>query len=343
MAKKERQFIVPIFIPNMGCPYRCIFCNQVKITSYRKSDIKDGFIIETIEKALRSKKFNSYPKREIAFFGGNFMGLKKNIIEHLLKLVFPYIKDHLFHSIRVSTRPDSMDQEKLNLMIQYGVQCVELGAQSMKEEALLLAKRGHGVSDTINAVYFLKENGLKVGLQLLPGLPGESRSEFLKNLEKVIELSPDMVRLYPLVVIRGTALERLYLERRYIPMTLHEAVELCAESCIRLENRGIPVIRMGLMNSTGLKDEIVAGPWHESFGFMVRSRIFHKLIRPKFKNITPDSEIKITVNPKDIPLLIGYKKEGIRGLERELNIKIKEIGIDLRLPPNSIKVRVESN
>ncbi len=339
MAKKERQFIVPIFIPNMGCPYRCIFCNQAKITSYRRADIKDRLILDTIEKALRSKRFHTYPKREIAFFGGNFMGLKKDIIEHLLKLVFPYIKDRLFHSIRVSTRPDSMDQEKLNLMIQYGVRCVELGAQSMKEKALFLAKRGHGVSDTINAVNFLKKNDLKLGLQLLPGLPGESRSEFLKNLEKVIELLPDMVRLYPLVVIRGTALERLYMEGRYRPMGLYEAVELCAESCIRLENRGIPVIRIGLMSSPGLKDEIVAGPWHESFGFMVRSRIFHKLIRPKFKNITPDSEIKITINPKDIPLLIGYKREGIEGLEKDLNIRIKEISIDSGILPNSIKVQ----
>jgi len=175
-----------------------------------------------------------------------------------------------------------LSEDKLDILDSFGVSTVEIGAQSMDNRVLRLSNRGHTARDTVNAVRTLKERGFKVGIQLMPGLPGDSEEVCTETIGKVIDLQPDMARLYPTLVIRGTRLAQWYEQGKYTPMEIKDAVEICKDACIRLESSGIPVIRIGLMSSPSLlkKGEIIAGPWHPSLGFLVRSAIRPEEVRP---------------------------------------------------------------
>jgi histone acetyltransferase (RNA polymerase elongator complex component) len=260
----------------------------------------------------------------------------------LLAAVEPYMKQGFFRSIRVSTRPDALGDERLKIMKDYGVLTVELGAQSMDNYALMVSNRGHTAEDTVRAVETLKRHGFRVGIQLMPGLPGDSVERFESTISEVIKLNPDMVRLYPAVVIRGTELARLYGEGRYEPLRLDEAVEMCAKSCVRLERQGIAVIRIGLMSSPSLleKGQIVAGPWHTAFGFLVRSYIKHQNMQQDLPGWGVMSRIKIRVRNKEIPLIRGYKNQGLQLLKRKTGAKVIKVEPDESIPPG--RIRVES-
>jgi histone acetyltransferase (RNA polymerase elongator complex component) len=335
---RPKHLIVPIFIPNQGCPHRCIFCEQERITSQVGQSV-DGKHVKTIlDRSIRTKDFNRQPNPEVAFFGGTFTRLPTSRIRELLETVNPYIQKGLFRSIRVSTRPDALDEERLELMKSYGVLTVELGAQSMDNEVLSLSKRGHTAGDTINAVQILREKGFRVGIQLMPGLPGDSEKKIHSTITEVIKLHPDMVRLYPTLVIQGTELARWYSEGRYRPMPLDGAVSVCIESCIRLEAKDIPVIRIGLMSSPSLleKGQIVAGPWHPAFGFLVRSGIHQKGIEQDLPRLGEASKIKIRAPKREIPLLRGYKNLGLEWIERKTGARINGIETDDSILPGRV-------
>ena len=312
-GERRKPFIVPIFIPNQGCPHRCVFCEQEKITSEKKGIVNGAHVTRIIETAIRSRKFDCM-HAEVAFYGGTFTNLKLHLIKELLGAVSPFLKKGMFTGVRVSTRPDSLNLEKLELMRKAGVRTVELGVQSMDDEVLALSERGHAAADSEKAVGLLKNLGFQVGLQLMPGLPGDSRKVFLSTVEKAIRLKPDMARLYPVLVIRGTALARMYEQGNYAPLSLSEAVEICAESCRMFEDAGISVIRIGLMSSPTLLEqgEILAGPWHTAFGFVVRSRMYQKTIEAQLPSRGRMERVRIRAHDRDIPFLRGYKNEGIR-------------------------------
>jgi histone acetyltransferase (RNA polymerase elongator complex component) len=332
--------IVPIFIPNQGCPHRCIFCEQERITSQVGQTVDGKHVKKILDKSIRINDFNRLANPEIAFFGGTFTRLPTGRIRELLEAVNPYIQKGLFHSIRVSTRPDALDEERLELMKSYGVLTVELGAQSMDNKVLSLSKRGHTAEDTVNAVKALRKKGFRVGIQLMPGLPGDSEKKMRSTVTEVIKLQPDMVRLYPTLVIQGTELARLYSEGRYRPMPLEKAVDVCIESCIRLEAKDIPVIRIGLMSSPSLleKGQIVAGPWHPAFGFLVRSGIHQKGIEPDLPRHGEASKINIRVRKREIPLLRGYKNKGLEWIERKTGAKVNGIEHDDSIPPGRVRI-----
>ena len=340
MSKSLRPLIAPIFIPHQGCPHRCVFCDQQKITSESTQSINRGYIEGILDRAILSKDFNQRPNPEVAFYGGTFTRLPAAQIHDLLEAVTPYIKQGFFRSIRVSTRPDALDEGILKAMRNHNVLTVELGAQSMDDEVLTLSKRGHTSKDTVRAVKLLRRYGFKVGIQLMPGLPGDSQEKFRSTITKTISLHPDMVRLYPALVISGTELARWYLEGRYRPMTLEEAVEICAESCVRLEAEEIPVIRIGLMSSPSLlkKGQIVAGPWHPAFGFLVRSGIHQKKIEPDLPHPGEASQIKIRAPMREIPLVRGYKNQGIKGIERKTGAKVIRVESDNSIPPGNVRI-----
>lgn len=337
---RPRHLIVPIFIPNQGCPHRCIFCEQEKITSQSSQSVNGKHVKKTLDKSIRSKNFNRRQKPEVAFFGGTFTRLSAGRIRELLEAVTPYIRQGFFHSIRVSTRPDALDEECLEVMKSYGVLTVELGAQSMDNKVLSLSQRGHTAEDTIGAVKILREKGFRVGIQLMPGLPGDSEEKLHSTITEVINLQPDMVRLYPALVIKGTELARWYDEGRYRPLTLEKAVKICMESCMRLEAEEIPVIRIGLMSSPSLleKGQIVAGPWHPAFGFLVRSGIHKKSIEPDLPRPGEASEIKIRAPKREIPLLRGYKNLGLEWIERKTGAKVSGIEIDDSIPLGRVRI-----
>jgi len=338
--KRFRPLIVPIFIPNQGCPHKCVFCEQERITSQHGNQVTKEFVTQQLEKAIHSSEFDPGRKPEIAFYGGTFTGLPFERMLELLKAAIPFIEQGFFLSTRISTRPDALDEQRLKAMRDNGVSTVELGAQSMDNRVLDLSKRGHSAEDTVKAVQFLKGYGFKVGLQLMPGLPGDSRESFYSTITKVISLHPDMVRLYPAVVIRGTALAHLYEAGTYRPLLLEEAVEICMESCFRLEEEGIPVIRIGLMSSPSLleKGQIVAGPWHTAFGFLVRSGIYQRNLESELPGPGEVTNIRILAPKRDIPLLRGYRNRGLKEIEAKTGAAVVSVQFDDSLPHGHIRV-----
>jgi histone acetyltransferase (RNA polymerase elongator complex component) len=337
---KNRPLIVPIFIPNQGCPYRCIYCQQEKITSQSFQDVNASTIARTLDQAVRSDRFDPIRKPEVAFYGGTFTNLTTARMKELLGAVSPYLQQGLFNSIRFSTRPDSVLNKPLDLLKNMGVSTVELGAQSMVDEVLKHSRRGHTAQDTVESVRMLKEFGFKVGVQLMPGLPGDTQERFMETVEKVIRLRPHMVRLYPTIVLKGTVLEKWFQEKKYHPMPLAKAVKICQESCVRLEDNAIPVIRMGLMSSKTLLEDgqIVAGPWHKAFGFLVRSEIYQQRIEAFLPEKGRASEIILRVPHRELPLVRGYKNRGLRSIEEKTGAKVTKVIGDDTVPPGQVVV-----
>jgi histone acetyltransferase (RNA polymerase elongator complex component) len=298
---------------------------------------------ETLELARSSSAFFRRKHREIAFYGGTFAGLSDQRIRELLGAVAPYLREGVFHSVRVSTRPDSLDEKKADLLNGLGVSTIELGAQSLDDEVLRMTRRGHTAGDTEKAAKLLRQRGMKVGIQLMPGLPGDSAGRFLATVQKVIRIKPDMVRLYPVVVLRGTQLAQWFESGAYQPLALEEAVRICAESCLGFEEAGIPVIRIGLMTSPSLraKGGVMAGPWHESFGHLVRSEIYQRRIEVLLPGPGEAQRITLRIPSKDLSLLRGHRNEGIRRIEKKTKAKIDGILADDSLPSGKIAVEMQ--
>jgi len=194
--------------------------------------------------------------------------------------------------------------------------------------------------DVLESVRLLNKHGFRVGIQLMPGLPADSPERFLGAIRKVIKIKPDMVRLYPAIVIKGTELERLYYINEYRPLSLGEAVTICHESCIQLESQGIPVIRMGLMSSPSLTDagQIVAGPWHDAFGFLVRSSIHQSAIEPYLPYRGSVQRFGLRAPNREIPLIRGYKNQGLGSIEDKTEAKVVYIKPDDSVPFGRVEV-----
>jgi histone acetyltransferase (RNA polymerase elongator complex component) len=343
LSKKiKSHFIIPIFIPHQGCPHRCVFCQQKTITNRSESICTADDIRNFIELAARSKQFPNQKPREIAFFGGTFTSLPNASMVKMLDGAKPFLEKGVIQSIRLSTRPDAVDEDKLDILESYGVSTVELGVQSMDDEVLLLSNRGHTSRQTVDAFRALRNRGFNVGAQLMPGLPGDSQELFLETIDKVIALKPDMARLYPTLVLRGTKLSQWYDQGKYVPMGLDDTVSLCKEACMRLENAGIPVIRIGLMSSPSLlrKGEIRAGPWHPSLGFLVRSAIHLEKVKPYLPTMEKPKNMVLHAPKGEIPLIRGHKKSGIRHIEAMTGGVVKEIISDDSIPSGQVALEI---
>jgi len=337
-----KPLIIPIFIPHSGCPHRCIFCDQERITAQSAGGIDANHVRGILDRALCSKAYDSGRNPEVAFYGGTFTGLPVERMQQLLRAVHPYMEKGLIRSIRVSTRPDFIDEERVGILKMFRVAAVELGVQSMNDRVLNLARRGHSANDVTEAVRLLKRERFKVGVQLMPGLPGDSRETFRTTIEDVVALQPDMARLYPALVIEGTGLARMLAAGTYRPLTLEEAICRCANATRQLETSGIPVIRIGLMSSPSLLEpgRIVAGPWHPAFGFLVRSAIHHQGIEPDLPAPGAAREIRIRVTGPDIPLVRGHRNQGIRLIEEKTGATVIGIAADETVPRGRIRIDV---
>jgi histone acetyltransferase (RNA polymerase elongator complex component) len=269
MGRKKR-LIIPIFIPFGGCPNRCVFCDQEGITGEEKMPtLKET--VDTIDSYLSTWKGKG--EKEIAFYGGSFTALPEEVQLKYLKAAFSYVSGALVDSVRVSTRPDSVTPANIEYLKSYGVGTVELGAQSMSDEVLRASGRGHTARSTADAVRLLKDSGLRVGLQFMPGLPGDDKGTILRTTEEIIALQPDFVRVYPTLVLKNTPLHRMYLSESYRPWTLEDMVEVCSMVYTLLMDAGVPVIRMGLQPTADLERSLVAGPYHPSFRQLVEGRL----------------------------------------------------------------------
>ncbi len=331
--------IIPIFISHAGCPHRCLFCDQEKITDQPAFSIGPQQVRETLDAAIQSNGFDPTRNAELAFYGGTFTGLHKARMESLLEAAVPYIRSGAIGSIRISTRPDSLDEERLRILKAYGVATVELGVQSMDDHVLSISRRGHTAGDVVTAVQMLKDHGFKVGIQLMPGLPGDSREIFSATLKKVLALSPHMARLYPALVLKGTGLARMYGAGAYEPFSLKEAVNVCVEGVVLLEKNGIPVIRVGLMSSPSLleKGRILSGPWHPAFGFLVRSAIHYQNIIPDLPTSGEATRIRLYAPKREISLVRGYKNQGIKTIEHKTGASVIGVVPDDTVPVGRIR------
>lgn len=278
MARKK-QLVIPLFIPFGGCAHRCVFCNQAGITG-RTAMPRPVDVRATIERYLSTweggeggqggeGRGNGTGRREAAFYGGSFTGLPEALQKDYLESAFEFVSDKRIDALRISTRPDYVSSEKLPLLKKYGVETVELGAQSMTDEVLELSGRGHDSQATVRAVGLLKGEGFKVGLQIMPGLPGDTRKTIINTAREVAGLGPDFVRVYPTLVVRDTPLYAMYLKGEYTPWGLQDMVDVLSAVSKVFRGAGIPVIRMGLQPTEELEETIVAGPYHPSIRQLV--------------------------------------------------------------------------
>lgn len=258
MAKKK-QLIIPIFIPQYGCPHQCVFCNQSDITGQEKLP-DTAYVTDTVGAYLKTWKGSG--KREVAFYGGSFTALENNVQEDFLAAAHRFVCAGSIDCLRVSTRPDYIADKGLSLLRGYKVETVELGVQSMVNEVLRLSGRGHTAADTVAAVALLKKYGFKVGLQFMPGLPGDTCETIRYTANKIVELQPDFVRIYPTLVMRDTPLEKMYVTGLYTPWPLADMIDMCRELVFLFNAYGISVIRLGLQSTETLEQGIVAGPYH---------------------------------------------------------------------------------
>ena len=326
-----KHYNIPIFVPHRGCPNDCVFCNQKKITGIT-TDITTEDIINTIEEYLKTLPKNNR-KVEVAFFGGSFTGIDIDVQKQFLSTAHKYIETGMIDGIRISTRPDYITKDILDQLKKYGVKTIELGVQSLDDDVLVNSNRGHSSNDVYNAVKLIKEYGFSLGLQMMTGLPGDSDDKSLETAKKIIELSPDFVRIYPTLVLKNTKLEQMYNEGEYLPQSLENAVLLCKRLLTLFREHSIPVIRVALQTT----DEIcpggsfVAGPYDAQFRELVESSIFYdkfskELCKSEFK------EILALVNTKDISKAIGRNKSNITKLSKEFNVKFKVKGDNNILP-----------
>lgn len=316
------MLIIPIFVPHAGCPHDCCFCDQKKISGHKEPPSAEE-IKKTVDTYLDIIK--NYSVVQIAFFGGSFTAIPREMQEMFLKTVNPYIKDGLVDSIRLSTRPDYIDGETLSMLKEYSVKTIELGAQSMDDDVLLASGRGHTAADTACAADLIRAYGFELGLQTMTGLPGASYESDLYTADRIIELKPQIVRIYPTVVIRDTFLHKMYDKGIYKPPSLEKTVDLCAELMVKYTNKNVKVIRMGLQSSDGISigGDIVAGPYHPAFGQLVKSRIAYdklaKMAEIERANSVDGNESGVftaSVPYKELSDYIGQKNQNV--------IKLKE-------------------
>ena len=269
----KRKYIIPIFVPHLGCPNDCTFCNQRKISGQLK-EVTPNDVRETIDFYLSNFKEKD-TKKEVAFYGGSFTGIDEKIQEGLLNAVYDYIKDRKIDSIRISTRPDYINKDILKRLKKYKVKTIELGVQSTNNYILEKCKRGHTHEDVIKASKLIKRYGFKLGHQMMIGLPESTEADDIQTAKDLIKLKPKIVRIYPVLVIKGTELEKEYKEGTYEPLTVSQAVERCKELCYLFGKKKINVIRIGLQSTDTIcapnneGSEVVAGPYHETFRQLV--------------------------------------------------------------------------
>lgn len=314
-------FVIPYFIAHQGCPHQCLFCNQQAITGekFQAADIQ-GDITRLIQQWLTYRKQEG--PTHFAFYGGSFTCLPKDLQSQMLEAVSPWLKSGHIDLIRLSTRPDCIDDSSCELLARHGVEVVELGVQSLDDNVLLASRRGHDSKDCYDAVKNLNNNGFQIGIQLMPGLPGESRYSFMQTVQKTIALDPQFVRIYPVVVVRGSDLEEQFYRNAYTPLSLDMAVALTHWARQRFLNKGIKVVRMGLQPSQSLDDNVIAGPYHPAFGEMVMAREWFKRTR-RILAENQEKKIQLTISTRDLSSFNGVNKSN--------RIRFEELGLAKRL------------
>ncbi|MBQ2815501.1 MAG: radical SAM protein [Clostridia bacterium] len=323
---------ISIFVPHIGCPCKCSFCNQFSITKQHYSPKSDD-VDKAVFEALKSKKYNA-KEAEIAFFGGSFTAIDREYMTELLSAAKRHIDNGNVSGIRISTRPDFIDNEILDILKEFDVTSIELGAQSMRDEVLFLNNRGHSASDVYNSSKLIKEYGFELGLQMMTGLYGDDDEGAVFTANEFVKLEPKTVRIYPTIVLNDTFLADKFNNGEYAPQTVNEAVKLCTRLIPIFENAGIDIIRLGLHTIDA--NEYVAGPWHPAFSELCENEIYKNIILPK---LDEKGNYTVSVARGEVSKAIGQKRSNIIYFETlGYKVKIKE---DKDIYPRSVKIERE--
>jgi histone acetyltransferase (RNA polymerase elongator complex component) len=341
--------IIPFFIMNRGCTYRCLFCNERLTAGDRPDRIEAGAFHKTVRASLDGRRRRSGPV-QIAFYGGTFTGMPWGEQSRLLDLAAPFIKSGEINGIRISTRPDEIDPESLALLKARSVTTVEVGAQSLDDAVLLRSGRGHTAIDTVRALALLREEGFETGVHLMAGLPGDSPERFAQTIEKTIVLRPAMVRIHPTVVLKDTPLAAAFHAGHYRPLTLDDAVDWCKKALKRLTVAGIPVIRLGLQTTAELEapGAVVAGPFHPAFRSLVESSLFLEMAFCLLMSAGGTSvagrgkTLVFILSNADISSFLGPRRGNIATLQERFPTADIRVSADPTLPRRSLILATEN-
>lgn len=304
---------ISIFIPHIGCPMMCSFCNQRTISGTQKAP--DGKEVKNIcREAFEAVKDKE--NCEIAFFGGSFTAIPRDYMTELLESVSEFVGEGKLKGIRISTRPDCIDEDILTILSKYHVTSIELGCQSMHDEVLRLNKRGHDSKCVADAVKLIKERGFELGLQMMTGLYGSSPELDRYTANRICELKPDTVRIYPVVILEGTELSVLYKKGEYQVYDLDDMVSLCSEFMMQFTANGIRVIKCGLHASEMVEGEMISGYYHPAFRELCESRIFRNRLEEFFESKHEKSFV-CAVNNKFISKALGHRRSNIEYFDKK--------------------------
>ena len=314
-----RNSIIPVFVPHLGCPNDCVFCNQRRISGHI-----EPATAQTVKNAIEEAAAltPSGTKRQLAFYGGSFTAIPEARQIELFEAAQPYLADGTISSIRLSTRPDAIDGTVLKRLKKYGVTVIELGAQSMCDRVLELSGRGHDSAAVADASRLIKDAGFDLILQMMTGLPGDTDESCIETAKKIISLSPNGVRIYPTVIVRDTVLCDMWRAGTYKEHTVEDAVRVCSKIVPLFNEAGIPIIRMGLNPTEDLSGgDALAGAYHPALGELVHSRIMLQKARRLLAGVKPGSRVVLGVNRSDVSKMIGQHRCNVDALVSELSLR----------------------
>ncbi len=318
MCKKMK--IIPVFVPHVGCPNDCVFCNQKRITGKDNIVVNGEYVKGIIEEYKKTIEDDVYT--ELAFFGGSFTAIDLKLQEELLSVGKLYKDKGIIQSIRCSTRPDSIDENILNIHKKYGMDIIELGIQSLDDDVLKQSNRGHNRQQSEKASKLIKQHGFILGHQIMPGLPGSNRKSDLQTCIDSIKMQPNIVRIYPTLIIKDTDLVQMYERGEYKPLTLNEAVDISALIYSYYSVNNINVIRIGLQNTENINEEkdVIAGPFHAAFRQLVEEKIYLLSLIHVLKDVDlKNKNIIIAADKKIISYLAGQNKANINIMKKKFS------------------------
>lgn len=323
----KKEYIIPIFVPHLGCPHQCTFCNQKEISGQTKQ-VTANDVKETIEYYLKNFKDDS-KYVEVAFYGGSFTAIDEKKQNELLEAANEFIEQGRVNSIRLSTRPDYIDKSILKRLKKYNVKTIELGVQSANDYILAKCQRGHTFEDVKKASKLIRFYGFTLGHQMMIGLPESTKLDEINTAKALIKLKPKIVRIYPVLVIKNTPLAKEYEQGEYIPLTVEQAVDRAKDIMQLFNNAKIEVIRIGLQNTEEITDpseessQVIAGPYHPAFRQLVESGMWYDEIVQKIKKFNIKvMQVTIKANPENINNIIGHKKENVLKLKEFYDVDV---------------------
>lgn len=334
--EKRRHANIPIFIPHLGCPNDCVFCNQRTISGHL--DFDPSKVVCEIETALSTLGDR---KAEIAFFGGSFTGIDRDLMVSLLDTAQRYVVSGRVTGIRMSTRPDYIDSEIIDILSHYTVSAVELGIQSTDDLVLAACRRGHDTEASIKACHMLTDAGIDLVGQMMIGLPAATPESEIKTAEDICAFGAVAARVYPTVVFRNTALCRMAKEKAYTPLSDADAVTRSADVLDVFDRNGVGILRVGLCSSENLSSdkEVYGGANHPAIGELAMSELFFRRISKALGDEKKPRRVILSVAPGAVSKAVGQKKSNLSRLFEALGVRVEKVREDSELTGYNVKIQ----